>query len=81
MEVRWRTSWKRLESKVWVFNLQPTEFVFSGIFQHNFIYSVLSKRPQKKSQKRKFNDDNFDDEMDIEPQLKYKGNLNWINFF
>ncbi|XP_063347299.1 RRP12-like protein [Pelmatolapia mariae] len=26
----------------------------------------------KKSQKRKFNDDNFDDEMDIEPQLKYK---------
>ncbi|XP_039857022.1 RRP12-like protein [Simochromis diagramma] len=26
----------------------------------------------KKSQKRKFNDDNFDDEMNIEPQLKYK---------
>ncbi|XP_070696619.1 RRP12-like protein [Pempheris klunzingeri] len=26
----------------------------------------------KKSQKRKFRDDNFDDDMDIEPQLKYK---------
>uniref|UniRef100_A0A669CRD9 Ribosomal RNA processing 12 homolog n=1 Tax=Oreochromis niloticus TaxID=8128 RepID=A0A669CRD9_ORENI len=39
---------------------------------HNFIYSVLSKHPQKKSQKRKFDDDNFDDDMDIEPQLKYK---------
>lgn len=26
----------------------------------------------KKSQKRKFQDDNFDDDMDIEPQLKYK---------
>ncbi|CAG6017279.1 unnamed protein product [Menidia menidia] len=27
----------------------------------------------KKSQKRKFRDNNFDDDMDIEPQLKYKG--------
>ncbi|KAM4599996.1 RRP12-like protein [Fundulus diaphanus] len=26
----------------------------------------------KKSQKRKFQDDNFDDDMDVEPQLKYK---------
>ncbi|KAM4608020.1 RRP12-like protein [Polymixia lowei] len=26
----------------------------------------------KKTQKRKFQDDNFDDDMDIEPQLKYK---------
>ncbi|XP_049455822.1 RRP12-like protein [Epinephelus fuscoguttatus] len=26
----------------------------------------------KKTQKRKFRDDNFDDDMDIEPQLKYK---------
>ncbi|XP_028278467.1 RRP12-like protein [Parambassis ranga] len=26
----------------------------------------------KKSQKRRFKDDNFDDDMDIEPQLKYK---------
>lgn len=28
--------------------------------------------PQKKSQKRKFKDGNFDEDMDIEPQ-KYKG--------
>uniref|UniRef100_A0A3Q2Q955 Ribosomal RNA processing 12 homolog n=1 Tax=Fundulus heteroclitus TaxID=8078 RepID=A0A3Q2Q955_FUNHE len=27
----------------------------------------------KKSQKRKFQEDNFDDDMDVEPQLKYKG--------
>merc|ERR1712035_110364 len=26
----------------------------------------------KKTQKRKFQDDNFDEDMDIEPQLKYK---------
>lgn len=29
---------------------------------------------QKKSQKRKFQDDNLDEDMDVEPQLKYKGN-------
>lgn len=31
-------------------------------------------KPQKKSQKRKFQDDNFDD-METEPISKYKGNL------
>lgn len=28
---------------------------------------------QKKTQKRKLKDDNFDDDMDVEPQMKYKG--------
>lgn len=28
---------------------------------------------QKKTQKRKFREDDFDDDIDVEPQLKYKG--------
>lgn len=30
---------------------------------------------QKKSQKRKVQDDHLDDDMDIEPQLRYKGEI------
>lgn len=33
---------------------------------------------QKKTQKRKFKDDNFDDDMDVEPQLQYKGMIHDI---
>lgn len=33
----------------------------------------FSDHPQKKAQKRKFRDENLDEDMDIEPQLKYKG--------
>uniref|UniRef100_A0A665UWI6 Uncharacterized protein n=1 Tax=Echeneis naucrates TaxID=173247 RepID=A0A665UWI6_ECHNA len=41
---------------------------------HNFIYFlvVFLKPPQKKSQKRRFQDGNFDEDMDVEPQLQYK---------
>lgn len=38
------------------------------------VFIVFSQHPQKKSQKRKLQDDNFDDDMEIEPLLKYKGN-------
>lgn len=36
-------------------------------------YVYISFCPQKKTQKRKFQDGNFDEDIDTEPQLKYKG--------
>lgn len=39
-------------------------------------YVSNSLVPQKKMQKRKFQDGNFDEDMDTEPQLKYKGIAN-----
>lgn len=43
-------------------------------FYHIFCLSLTHVYcHQKKTQKRKFRDDNFDDDMDIEPQLQYKG--------
>lgn len=45
------------------------QFILS--FTHLFYF-------QKKTQKRKFQDDNFDDDMDIEPQLQYKGMIHNI---
>lgn len=36
-------------------------------------YALISLDPQKKMQKRRFQDGNFDEDMDTEPQLKYKG--------
>lgn len=36
-------------------------------------YALISLDPQKKTQKRKFQDGNFDEDMDTEPHLKYKG--------
>lgn len=39
-------------------------------------YVLNSLVPQKKIQKRKFQEGNFDEDMDTEPQLKYKGIAN-----
>lgn len=36
-------------------------------------YVYISLDPQKKTQKRKFQDGNFDEDMETESQLKYKG--------
>lgn len=36
-------------------------------------YALISLDLQKKTQKRRFQDGNFDEDMDTEPQHKYKG--------
>lgn len=44
-----------------------------GILNVIFIYGPTFQRLQKKSQKRKIKDEDFDEDMDTEPGLKYKG--------
>lgn len=47
-----------------------------SVVWHMAAYVSNSLVPQKKMQKRKFQDGNFDEDMDTEPQLKYKGIAN-----
>lgn len=58
---------KSVSTSVW--DVVITMHLSSCCLDSHFFLNPL----QKKTQKRKIQDDDFDEDIDVEPQLKYKG--------